>query len=306
MREDKLFEKLRESFGGFYSRISSKELKSEDLNSILWDFKLALIENDVAMLVADHITEEIKKRLLGQRVNRFEDRKDLIRNTLKTVLLEILNSGGKTDLIALIEKKKSQKKPFVSVFVGINGTGKTTTIAKIANYLLEKKYSVVLAGSDTFRAGSIEQLGIHAKNLGIHLIKHQYGGDAAAVAFDAVDYANSRKINVVLIDTAGRMQTNKNLLMELEKIIRIVTPDHVIFVGDALAGNDVTAQAEEFSNAVRIDGSVLTKIDADAKGGAALSITYITKKPILFLGTGQLYQDLILFNPENMIHQILS
>jgi len=165
---------------------------------------------------------------------------------------------------------------------------------------------VVLAGSDTFRAGSIEQLEIHAKRLGIHLIKHQYGADAAAVAFDAVQYARTHGINAVLVDTAGRMQTNKNLLAEMEKIIRVVKPDLVLFVGDALAGNDAVFQAEEFNKSVRIDGSVLTKIDADAKGGAAVSIAYVTKKPILYVGTGQTYDDLEIFKPEDIVDRILA
>lgn len=198
------------------------------------------------------------------------------------------------------------REPCIIVFVGINGTGKTTTIAKVASFLLGKKYSLVLAGSDTFRAGAIEQLEEHAKRLGVHLIKHQYGGDAAAVAFDAVQYARVRGINIVLIDTAGRMQTNKNLLMEMEKIIRVVKPDMVLFIGDSLAGNDAVSQAEEFSKSVNIGGSILTKIDADAKGGAAISVAYITKKPILFIGTGQRYEDLEPFKPETIINRILN
>jgi len=301
-----MFEKLRKSIGGLVNKISTKELKTEDLRSVLWDFKLTLIENDVAMVVADHICEEIEKRLTGLKVSRLEDRRRLVKETLQTVLLEILEPPAKTDLIEVIEKKRSMKEPCVIVFVGINGTGKTTTIAKTAYLLLKKKYSVVLACSDTFRAGAIEQLETHAKRLGVHMIKHQYGADAAAVAFDAVQYAKARGINVVLVDTAGRMQTNKNLLMEMEKIIRVIKPDLVIFVGDALAGNDAVFQAEEFNKSVRIDGSVLTKLDADAKGGAVISVTYVTKKPILFVGTGQEYDDLETFKPETVVNRILN
>jgi fused signal recognition particle receptor len=301
-----MFEKLRESFGGLVKKISTKDLKAEDLSSVLWDFRLTLIENDVAMVVAEHICEEIEKRLDGLRVGRLEDRKKLVRETLQTVLLETLEAQDKIDLFEIIEKKREIREPCAIVFVGVNGTGKTTTIAKIAHLLLGKKYSVILAGSDTFRAGSIEQIETHAKRLSVHLVKHQYGADAAAVAFDAVHYAKARGMNVVLIDTAGRMQTNKNLLMEMEKIVRVIRPDLVIFVGDALAGNDVVFQAEEFNNSVRIDGSVLTKIDADAKGGAAISITYVTKKPIVFVGTGQRYDDLAPFKPETVINRILN
>jgi len=301
-----MFEKLRENVRGLVNKISTRELKPEDLRSILWDFKLTLIENDVAMVVADHICEEIESRLAGLKVSRLEDRRKLVKETLQNVLLDTLEAPEKTDLEGIIERKKAAREPTVVVFVGINGTGKTTTIAKIAHLLLREDYSVVLAGSDTFRAGSIEQLEIHAKRLGVHMIKHQYGADAAAVAFDAVQYAKARGINVVLIDTAGRMQTNRNLLLEMEKIVRVVKPDLIMFVGDALAGNDAVSQAEEFGKSVRIDGSVLTKIDADAKGGAAISVTYVTKKPILYVGTGQEYGDLETFKPETIVNRILN
>jgi fused signal recognition particle receptor len=300
-----MFEKLRESLGGLVNKISTTELKAEDLRSNLWGFKLALIENDVAMIVADHICEEIEKRLTGLKVSRLEDRNKLAKETVRAVLLETLQTPDKTDLIEVVEKKRCEKEPCIIVFIGINGTGKTTTIAKITHLLLKKKYSVVLACGDTFRAGSIEQLEEHAKRLGVPAIKQQYGADAAAVAFDAVQYAKARGTNVVLIDTAGRMQTNKNLVSEMEKTIRVVKPDLVLFVGDALAGNDAVFQAEEFNKSVKIDGSILTKVDADAKGGAAISIAYVTKKPIMFIGTGQKYDDLEPFNPETIVNRIL-
>jgi fused signal recognition particle receptor len=301
-----MFEKLKKSVSGLVNKISETELKPESLRSILWDFKLNLVENDVAMVVADHICEEIEKRLTGLKVNRLGDKKNVVKETLQAVLRETLEPQQQADLLQVLENKRKSKEPCAIVFVGINGTGKTTTIAKVAQLLQKKKYSVVLAGADTFRAGAIEQLEIHAKRLGIHLIKHQYGADAAAVAFDAVQYAKAHGVNAVLIDTAGRMQTNKNLLAEMEKIIRVVKPDLVLFVGDALAGNDAVSQAEEFNKSVRIDGSVLTKIDADAKGGAAVSITYVTKKPILYVGTGQTYDDLEPFKPEAIVDRILA
>ena len=301
-----MFEKLKKSVSGLVNKISETELKPENLRSILWDFKLSLIENDVAMVVADHICEEIEKRLTGLKVNRLGDKKKVVKETLQAVLRETLEPSQQADLLGTLENKRRLKEPCAIVFIGINGTGKTTTIAKVAQLLQKKKFSVVLAGADTFRAGSIEQLDIHAQRLGIHLIKHQYGADAAAVAFDAVQYAKAHGVNAVLIDTAGRMQTNKNLLAEMEKIIRVVKPDLVLFVGDALAGNDAVSQAEEFSKSVRIDGSILTKIDADAKGGAAVSITYVTKKPILYVGTGQTYDDLEPFKPEAIVNRILA
>lgn len=301
-----MFEKLRETLGGFISKISSVELKPENLSEILWELKLALLENDVALTVAEYICAEIEKKLSGVKVSRLEDKRKIVKETLKIILLNLLEAPYKIDLIELVEKKRSIREPCIMVFVGINGTGKTTTIAKIANLLLKKGYSVVLACSDTFRAGSIEQLEQHAKRLGIPMVKHKYGSDPAAVAYDAVQYAKAKGINVVLIDTAGRMQTNKNLMIEMEKIVRVVKPDLTIFVGDALAGNDAVSQAEEFSQYINISGSILTKMDADAKGGAAISISYITKKPILFIGVGQKYDDIELFRPEVIVNQIMG
>jgi fused signal recognition particle receptor len=300
-----MFERLREKLSGFVDLVSTTELKAEKLRPILWEFKLALLENDVAMVVADRICEEIEKKLTGKQVKRMGDRKKIVRDTLREVLLEIFQTPT-VDLLEIAEKKQVEKEPYVIVFVGMNGTGKTTTIAKISKFFLKHNYSVVLSCSDTYRAGSIEQLEEHAKRLGVRMIKHQYGGDPAAVAFDAVRYAEAHGINVVLIDTAGRMQTNRNLMQQMEKIVRVIKPDLVLFVGDSLAGNDAVVQAEEFNKFVRIDGSILTKVDADVKGGAAVSVSYVTKKPILFIGTGQRYDDLESFKPELLVNRILG
>jgi fused signal recognition particle receptor len=209
-------------------------------------------------------------------------------------------------LLDAIEEKRKKGEPFAIVFVGINGTGKTTTIAKIAQFLNKKGYSVVLACSDTYRAGSIEQLEEHARRLGIRMIKHKYGADPAAVAYDTISHAKAHGINIVLIDTAGRIQTNRNLMNELEKIKRVVDPDLTILIVDSLTGNDAVMQAEEFHKSVNIDAAILTKVDADVKGGSAISVTYVTKKPILFIGTGQAYDDLEEFNPEKFVDMILK
>ncbi|GAF74902.1 unnamed protein product, partial [marine sediment metagenome] len=204
------------------------------------------------------------------------------------------------DIISLVKEKQ----PFVFVFFGINGTGKTTTIAKVANFLLKNNISCVLAASDTFRAASIEQLEHHASKLKIKIIKHDYGADPAAVAFDAIKYAKAHRINTVLIDTAGRMHTQENLLKEMGKICRVTDPDLKIFVAESIAGNDAIQQARSFNDSVGIDGSILTKADIDEKGGTAISISYVTKRPILFLGTGQNYEDIEIFDKEKFIQEL--
>jgi fused signal recognition particle receptor len=300
-----MFEKLKSGFKGLVNKVTITELKAENLNPILSDFKMSLAENDVAFPVADKICDELEKRLVGVQVKRLEDRKKIVEENLRQVLLEVMVTNKRIDLLKLADEKRKKKEPFVLMFVGINGTGKTTTIAKVAQFLRDKSYSVVLAGADTYRAGSIEQLDEHGKRLGIRVIKSNYGGDPAAVAFDAVSHAKSHGINVVLIDTAGRMQTNQNLMNELVKIKRVVGPDLTILTVDSLIGNDAVMQAEEFNKAVGIDATILTKVDADVKGGSALSVTYVTQKPILFIGVGQTYKDLELFDPEKFVTMVL-
>jgi len=243
--------------------------------------------------------------LSGVQVKRLEDRGKVVEDNLRQVLLEVMLTDKRIDLLSKAEEKRRKKEPFIVLFVGINGTGKTTTIAKVAQFFKDKKCSVVLAGSDTYRAGSIEQLEEHAKRLNLRMIKHQYGADPAAVAYDAVSHAKAHGVNIVLIDTAGRMQTNQNLMNELSKVKRIICPDMTVLTVDSLAGNDAVAQAEEFNKCVGIDATILTKVDADVKGGAALSVTYVTQKPILFIGVGQTYKDLEVFNPEKFVNMIL-
>ena len=300
-----MFEKLKSGFKGLVTKVTTAELKPENLRPVLEDFKMTLAENDVAFPVADKVCEELEKRLTGVQVKRLEDRKKIVEDNLRQVLLEVMLTDKKIDILGMAEEKRCKKEPLVLLFVGINGTGKTTTIAKVAQFFKDKKYSVVLAGSDTYRAGSIEQLEEHAKRLNLKLIKHQYGADPAAVAYDAISHAKAHGITVVLIDTAGRMQTNQNLMNELSKVKRVVKPDLTILTVDSLAGNDAVQQAEEFHKCVGIDATILTKVDADVKGGAALSVTYITQKPILFIGVGQAYKDLEVFNPEKFVNMIL-
>jgi len=300
-----VFEKLKEGLSGLVEKIATTELKAENLRPILSNFRLNLIENDVAVAVADHVCEEMEKRLDGVQMRRLEDRKEIVRKSLREILLAILTTNEAIDLLEKVEEKRKANEPYVIVFVGINGTGKTTTIAKVAQLLMKNRYSVILACSDTYRAGSIEQLEEHAKRLGVRMIKHKYGADPAAVAYDAINHAKAHGVSVVLIDTAGRIQTNRNLMNELAKIKRVINPDLTILTVDALTGNDAVMQAEEFHKSVGIDGTILTKVDADVKGGAALSVTYVTEKPIVFIGTGQKYEDLEKFDPQRFTQMIL-
>jgi len=301
-----MFEKLKSGFNGLVTKVTTTELKAENLSPIFSDFKMSLAENDVAFPVADRICDELEKRLVGVQVKRLEDRKKIVEENLRQVLLEVMLTNNKIDLLTKIDERRAAGEPFILLFVGINGTGKTTTIAKVAQYLRDNDYSVVFAASDTYRAGSIEQLEEHARRLGLRMIKHKYGGDPAAVAYDAISHAKAHGVNVVLIDTAGRMQTNQNLMNELAKVKRVVSPDLTVLTLDSLIGNDAVMQAEEFHKSINIDATILTKVDADVKGGSALSVTYVTQKPILFIGVGQTYKDLELFNPEKFVNMILK
>jgi fused signal recognition particle receptor len=300
-----MFEKLKSGFKGLVNKVTTTELKAENLTPILSDFKMSLAENDVAYPVADKICDDLVKRLDRVQVKRLDDRKKLVDENLRQVLLDVMLTKERIDLLSKADEKRKKKEPLSLMFVGINGTGKTTTIAKVARFFQDKGYSVVLAGADTYRAGSIEQLEEHGKRLGVRVIKSTYGGDPAAVAYDAVNHAKAHGINIVLIDTAGRMQTNQNLMNELIKVKRVVKPDLTVFTVDSLIGNDAVMQAEEFNKAVGIDATILTKVDADVKGGSALSVTYVTQKPILFIGVGQTYKDLELFNPEKFVQMVL-
>lgn len=290
---------------GILSFVTNKTISEKDIDDILFELEMSLLEGDVAMEVAETIITSVKTDLVGQKIRRRSDVAEFTREALKKAISEILDIQGK-DLTSLLEEAKKSGEPLKIMFVGINGTGKTTTIAKISTYFINKGYTPVIAASDTFRAGAIEQLTHHADNLDVKIIKHKKGADPAAVAFDAVAHARAKGKELVLVDTAGRMQTNINLMDEMKKIKRVIKPDLIIYVGDALTGNDSVEQAKKFNDAVTVDGIILTKADADAKGGAALSIGYVIQKPILFLGVGQSYSDIIEFKPEWMVEQILG
>jgi fused signal recognition particle receptor len=301
-----LFDRLRAQFSNLYDRIAKSELKGKDLDNILDEFQLSLIESDVAVSAADFISNELREKLKDVQFARFTDPRARVKVILQEVLLSVLQKGGQLDIFAIVDKKKSVGEPAILVFIGINGTGKTTSIAKLAYVLQKKGRTVILAASDTYRSGSIEQLEEHARRIGVRVIKHQYGADPAAVAFDAVNYAKAHRINAVLIDTAGRMQNNKNLLEEMRKIVRVTNPDLTILVVDALTGNDAVEQGKVFSEAVKIDGIILAKLDADVKGGSAISLSYIMGKPVAMVGTGQKYDDLEPFQAEAIVKNLID
>ncbi|TFF89370.1 MAG: signal recognition particle-docking protein FtsY [Promethearchaeota archaeon] len=302
-----MFEKFKNSLKSFANKISKKTITEENLESQLENFELDLVGLDIAYEAVDDICEYIKNEFAGEKMSRFSRKKTYAKNILKESIINILKTAkSNIDLLKICEEKKKQHMPAVFVFLGINGQGKTTSIAKLAHYLKKHDYTTVFAACDTFRAGAIEQLEKHAKNLDVKVIKHEYKTDAASVAYDAIDHAEAKHINAVLIDTAGRMETNNNLIRELEKIIRVSEPTLRIFVGSLLSGNTAYQQATIFNEKVGIDGSILTMADADIKGGAAVSVVYSTRKPILFLGTGQSYDDLVPFDLDYFIDLLFS
>lgn len=294
-----------EAKGGLFSFVREKTIQEKHVEDILFELEMELLQGDVAMEVATDVVESVKSNLVGKKIKRSNDITEYTYYALRDAVEEIINIPGPS-MTEMLEEKVAQGEPLVVMFVGINGTGKTTTIGKLANYYLKKGYTPVIAASDTFRAGAIEQVTHHADNVGVKIIKHQKGSDPAAVAYDAVEHAKAQGKELVLIDTAGRMQTNTNLMDEMKKIKRVSNPDLVIFVGDAITGNDATEQARKFNEAIDIDGVILTKADADSKGGASLSIGYVIKKPILFLGVGQGYDDIMEYDPEWMLDQLFS
>lgn len=279
-----------------------RRIREGALDKILQELEMELLSADVALPVAEDIIENVRKRLSGKRYDRDYRVNRIIEIGLRGAIEKLL-SRHRIDFWSFVEESQ---RPIVLMFVGVNGTGKTSVIAKLSMLFINRGMSTVLAAADTFRAGAIEQIAIHAERLGTRLIKHQAGSDPAAVAYDAIEHAKARKRDVVLIDTAGRMQTNQNLMDEMKKIKKVSQPDMIIFVGDSLTGSDAIAQAKEFNKTVGIDGVILTKIDADAKGGAAISISSEIAKPILFLTNGQEYEDIMEFDPDWMVEQIFE
>jgi len=293
--EDKIIEKGKATLSG------ETVLDEKDLSKSLEELEMALLESDTALTVVEELSSTVKANLLGKRVKR-GNTAEVVKDALKDALLKILSTNN-LDFDAFVE---SGEKPLNIAFVGVNGTGKTTTIAKVAKRLLNAGHSVVIASADTYRAGATEQIEEHASRLGVKVIKHQYGADPAAVVYDAVKYAKANRRDVVLADTAGRMHTSVNLMEQLKKICRVTNPDMVVFVDEAIAGNDAVERAKRFNELIGIDASILTKADIDDKGGAAISIAHSTSKPIIFLGTGQGYENLEKFDANSFVERLLG
>ncbi len=287
----------------FTEGMFGKRLKEGTVDDVLDDLEIAMLQSDVALPVIERMRRDLRHELAGRKLRYGIDAEEAIRTSLEHSVRTIL-SRPPVDLARSV--REQSPKPYVILFVGVNGTGKTTSIAKLAGWLRGQGLSSVIAAADTFRAGAIEQLLVHGERLGIRVVRQQEGSDPAAVAFDAVQHAKARHLDVVLIDTAGRQHTNENLIEEAKKIRRVVHPSLTLFVGDALSGNDVVEQAKLFDQAIGFDGLILTKLDADAKGGAALSTTFVTKKPILFVGVGQGYGDFAPFDADWMVHRLFS
>ncbi len=277
-------------------------IEEEDLEGPLHELELALLSSDVEMSVTEEILDNIRDELVGETRKFTTSTGDVVEEALRDAILDVISVGQ----FDFDERVAIEDKPLVIVFTGVNGVGKTTSIAKLSQYLEERGYSTVMANGDTYRAGANEQIREHAEALDTKLIAHEQGGDPAAVLYDAVEYAEANDVDVVLGDTAGRLHTNEGLMDQLEKIGRVVDPDMTLFVDEAVAGQDAVNRAREFDDAIAIDGAILTKADADSNGGAAISIAHVTGKPILFLGVGQEYDDLEQFDPERMADRLLE
>ncbi|MFQ3475283.1 signal recognition particle-docking protein FtsY [Halonotius sp. F2-221B] len=277
-------------------------IEEDDLEDPLWELEMALLESDVEMSVAEEILDTVEETMIGETRKQVETTGELVERALHDALVDVISVGQ----FDFDERIAEADKPITIVFTGVNGVGKTTSIAKLSEYLADRGYSSVMANGDTYRAGANEQLQQHAENLDRKIITHEQGGDPAAVIYDGVEYAEANDVDVVLGDTAGRLHTSDDLMSQLEKIDRVVDPDMTLFVDEAVAGQDAVMRAQEFNDAAAIDGTILTKADVDASGGAAISIAYVTGKPILFLGTGQGYEHIEPFEPEELVDQLLG
>ncbi len=297
---------LSKVFREFVEYLAYKEVTTESFEEASSRLLLELVENDVAFDAAEGVISRLRERVVGQRVKRGISTLEFIRNELRAVLLEIFERAGSIDLEQEVSKSAGKGEPYKVVFLGPNGHGKTTTIGKLAYRLRLRGLKVVIGAADTFRAGAIEQVSRIAASAGAQLVSLGYGADPAAVAYEAVEMARKRGFDVVLIDTAGRMHTKKNLMEEMKKIVRVVEPNFRVFVGDALTGNDAVEMARTFLEEVGFEGNIITKYDADTKGGVVVSVVYATGRPVLYVGTGQGLQDLEPFDYRKFVESLLQ
>ncbi|MEN3000171.1 MAG: signal recognition particle-docking protein FtsY [Acidilobaceae archaeon] len=299
-----VFDLLKNTFSALAEKVKYRDIGEEELRGVLEELVMDMVAADVALEVAEGIAQHVQRELRGAKVARGERADKLILGAVRRRVLSYFRPSP--ELVSGVKQKCSRREPYVIVFFGINGVGKTTTIAKVAQRLKREGIGVVIAAADTFRAGAQEQLEVHARRVGVPLLKGRYGSDPASVAHDAIEHARAKGLCAVLVDTAGRMHVDKDLLEEMRKIVRVSKPDLRVLVVDALTGNDAVEQAKNFNEYVGIDAVIVSKADADVKGGTILSVAYVTGKPILFLGTGQSYEDLEQFSPEKYVDTILG
>ncbi|KAJ8720056.1 hypothetical protein PYW07_012099 [Mythimna separata] len=317
-------------FSIFKGLVGAKALTEESMRPVLDKLQDHLIGKNVAADIANKLCDSVAVKLEGKVLGTFDSVAKTVKATLTESLVQILSPKRRVDILRDCMHAKSQGRPYVAAFCGVNGVGKSTNLAKICFWLIENDMSVLIAACDTFRAGAVEQLRTHTRHLNalhpegrhggrkmVHLYEKGYGKDAAGIAMEAIRYANDSKIDVVLIDTAGRMQDNEPLMRALAKLIKVNEPDMVLFVGEALVGNEAVDQLVKFNQALAdhssstnphvIDGIVLTKFDTiDDKVGAAISMTYITGQPIVFVGTGQTYTDLKALNANAVVNALMK
>ena len=304
-----MFERLKRTLKNASSLLEKKivyrELSNEEIDNVFDEILPDLIESEIGFDAIERLRELIKRNLAGKNVKRFDNPKNIVISALENSILEILGKES-PDIIKLVKSKCAPRRPYVIVFLGVNGVGKTTTIAKLAYFFKKEGITPLLAAADTFRAGAQEQLSEHAEKLRVPIIKGNYGSDPASVAFEAVEHARAKNYCVVLIDTAGRMHSDYDLIGELKKIVRVIKPDLKVLIVDALTGNDAVFQAEEFDKNIGVDMVIITKTDSDVKGGVIVSVASAIRKPIAYLGTGQKYEDLIKFSPKDFVKKILE
>lgn len=300
IKDEYIEEEKRSFIDKISDSLTKKSLSEKKFNELFWDLEIALLENNVAVEVVDLLKKELSDKIVNKPMPRAK-----ISETIEDTLKETIEKIFELEPVDLVRQAKN-KDPFKILIVGINGSGKTTTIAKLCKLFQDNDLSPVVAASDTFRAAAIDQLKEHTDKLNVKLIRHDYGADPAAVAFDAIKYAESKKNQVVIVDTAGRLHSNSNLMDELKKVHRVTNPDFTIFIGESITGNDCVEQAKEFNKAVPIDGIILSKADIDEKGGAAISISYVIGKPVLYLGVGQNYEDLEKFDKYRLMYRMFG